>query len=365
MRSLALLPVLSLVTLGMPLLEGPVIVGYQNWGACDRNDTITAVAGGVNVVIWFAVNLVANESGEPGVDGGPDYDCVASVAAELDNLGLQTTHLISIGGWDAPHPDSSFTGHEFFDAFDTWNQALPRPFDGFDWDLEGNDNLKASSNAFSARTLNQVLDMSTEASDAGYVVTLVPAQSYFDVSTDEFNLSLLNAYPDFHPDFTYHGANCYAYLVAAAPPRTFAAVTVQLYESWSRADQGLTQAPLQSPRDVLMQWWGELADASAPSSSSWMVDFGDNATTKLRLGGRHAVTPDPKTLVVGLSRGDSQGKSAFFWPKDCGAAYMATAPDRRPRGFAFWNIASEGSGANGTNTALSFAPSLNEFLLVR
>ena len=75
----------------------------------------------------------------------------------------------------------------------------------------------------------------------------------------------------------------------------------------------------------------------------------------------------PQQLVVALSRGsaDGSGKSAFIWPADAAAAYEATAPARRPRGFAFWNIAEEGTTANGTDTALSFAPELNSFLHVR
>ena len=42
------------------LPEGPVIVGYQNWGACDVNETLAAAASGVNVVAWFAINLARN-----------------------------------------------------------------------------------------------------------------------------------------------------------------------------------------------------------------------------------------------------------------------------------------------------------------
>jgi len=342
------------------LPDGPIILGYQNWAACDMNDTVTAVSSGVNVVVWFAVNLIEDSaSGAAAVSGGPDYDCMAGVAAELDSRSLPTTHLISIGGWDAPHPDPAFNGSEYFAAFDAWNRALPRPFDGFDWDLEGNDNPAAASNAFTAATLNTVVDMSVAGSAAGYVVTLVPAQSYFDPSTDGFNLSLLNMYPDWHPDFAYHGLNCYAYLVAASPPGTYGLVTVQLYESWSRADQLLLQVG-EAAADILAATW-----AAATPAGGFEVDFGDASATGLRVGGRLPVVVPPSALIVGLSRGDAGGKSAFFWPADCGAAYEATLPPGRPRGFGFWNIASEGGTVNGTNATLAFAPTLNEFLHVR
>ena len=81
------------------------------------------------------------------------------------------------------------------------------------------------------------------AKKAGYVVSMVAAQSYFDGSTSSFNPSLLNAYADWMPNFTYHGRNCYAYMLAAATPGTFDLVTVQLYESWSRADQAPSMFP--------------------------------------------------------------------------------------------------------------------------
>ena len=96
-----------------PLPDGPLILGYQNWAACDLNQTVAACAGGVNVVLWFATNLERNATtGAPTVTSGPDYDCVATVAAALDAARLPTTHLISIGGWDAPHPDPAFSGDE-------------------------------------------------------------------------------------------------------------------------------------------------------------------------------------------------------------------------------------------------------------
>ena len=61
-----------------------------------------------------------------------------------------------------------------------WNAALPRPFDGFDWDLEGNDDAASPYNALSDATLAIAVNMSEAASAAGLVVTMVPAQSYFD-----------------------------------------------------------------------------------------------------------------------------------------------------------------------------------------
>ena len=177
------------------LPAGPLIIGYQNWGACNETQTLTAVRAGVNVVIWFATNLAAVD-GDPFVTGGPDYGCVAAVAAAIDAEGLETAHLISIGGWDAPHPVTTWDGATWFGVWEAWNAALPRPFDGLDWDLEGNDAPDSASNRFTAACLDLVVAMSDAAKAAGYVVTMVPPQSYFDVDSDAYDPSLRNAYPD-------------------------------------------------------------------------------------------------------------------------------------------------------------------------
>lgn len=330
------------------LPAGNLIVGYQSWSTCNMTQTRTAVEAGVNVVIWFATNLASNAAGQPAVTGGPDYDCVAAVAAALADAGLNTTHLISIGGWDAPHPNTTWDGGTWFKAWRAWNEALPFPFAGFDWDLEGNDAVASPWNAFTEECVDVVVDMSEAAKRAGYVVSMVPAQSYLDESTSQFNLSLLNAYANFHPNFTYHGLNAYARILSKAERGTFDMVIVQLYESWSRADYAIL--------DVGTPPATYLADWAASMIAGWTVDFPEGPTE---------VRVSQDQLVVGLSRGSADGKSAFFWPKDCGVAWSRADPAARPRGYAFWNIPDEGATVNGTNATLAFAPALNAFLQVR
>lgn len=46
---------------GAPLPD-KLLIGYANWGECD-DKIIQAVENGVNVVIWFAINLVTDENG--------------------------------------------------------------------------------------------------------------------------------------------------------------------------------------------------------------------------------------------------------------------------------------------------------------
>ena len=87
------------------LPTGPLIVGYgtrcDGLGVGGGDDTILAEASrGVNVIVWFAVQLVFNDTtNKPLVRGGPNATCVASVARELRRRKLPTSHMISIGGW--------------------------------------------------------------------------------------------------------------------------------------------------------------------------------------------------------------------------------------------------------------------------
>ena len=124
------------------LPEGPLLMGYAP--GCDQDKIINAVQSGVNVLFWFSIALV-NDGGVPAITGGPDLDCIASSAATLTSLGLETTHMVSVGGWDAPHPTTDFPAEEMYAAFKDWNEkivaraGIPNGFDGIDWDLEGND----------------------------------------------------------------------------------------------------------------------------------------------------------------------------------------------------------------------------------
>ena len=167
--------------------------------------------------------------------------------------------------------------------------------------------------------------------------------------------------------------NAYALLVAAAPD-AFDLVSVQLYEGWSRADQALLEPTARSapPRAANANETMTVAAAylrgwAAAVTAGWTVDFGAGVPGLPTVGGATAVRLPSAKLVVALSRGSSSGsgKSAFFWPSDAAAAYRAAPPAERPRGYAFWNIPSEGNTVNGTNATLAFAPELNAFLGVR
>ena len=329
-------------------LPSPMIGGYTNWGQCDENVT-RAARQGVNVILWFSVNL--SPSAPPA--GGPNMTCAAAVAATLAAEGLDTVHLISIGGWDAPHPVNG-TPAQFYAQFKAWNDALQAQynfsFQGIDWDLEGNDDRRSPWNSLALETLQVVGEMSLAAKADGYIVTLVPAESYFDVSSPLFDRGLLFPYPEWHPDFRYHGRNGYAYLFSRYGS-AFDAVTIQLYESWSHAGFNISVLG-QRPADYLEAWARALA-------AGWAVGF--DADPALGWPAQR-VALAPSQLVVGLANGWAGGggapKSVLIMPEEVGVAYAALG-GARFRGAAFWCIADEGTVPGMQSQPLFLAEGLN------
>ena len=97
-------------------------------------------------VIWSFIGLGTNDDGSPNVYGGPDPDCVANMSNYLIAQGLvslphargrggsrthcvpmqPTTHMISIGGWDGPHPTYTSNATAAYAAWKTWNEQVSR-----------------------------------------------------------------------------------------------------------------------------------------------------------------------------------------------------------------------------------------------
>jgi chitinase len=336
---------------------------------------VQGVKDGVNVVIWFAINLVKNSTSQgPLIHGGPNLTCVALTYKKIKDLQLPTTHLLSVGGWDAPHPDTSFSGAQWADHWDAWNKhtvAMPdlgfNGFDGLDWDLEGNDNKNSTTNHFTLEQLKLVGDMSQSLKRKGYVVSMAPPQSYFDPSTPSFNRSLLNApayepQARWHPEFHYHGRNVYSYIVSRYGMTdgavTFDFVSVQLYESYSTTDYKITQKGIPSS-DYLMSFSKAVIDG-------WICDFGSDPSVNYS---STKVSLLPSQLVLGFSRGSGGGtaKSVFIEPVDAGKAYKALDSKYQPRGFMFWEILDDAKGApaNGSSVPCHLARGFNEILHVR
>lgn len=231
------------------LPPGPINAGYVG-GECNETQIMHAVQTGLNVLFWFSINLV-DRGGAPAVQGGPNVTCVRSVMATLASRGLNTTHMISVGGWNAPHPTTRFPAAAVYAAWAKWNAALAPGglYDGVDWDLEGNDDVASPYNTFAAPVLDLVGQFSQLAQADGFVVTLVPPESYLDpVTAPTYNRSLLFDYPDgWQPAFKYHGRNAYALLLAkygTTTTPTAAVPTFDLVMIQVRGGGGSAETPL-------------------------------------------------------------------------------------------------------------------------
>ena len=141
----------------------PVVCVAYTYTACGA-PVVTAVQSGVNVLIWTAVQIIRDGNGNPVMstsNGGPDLDCVAATYSALQAQGLPCVHLISIGGWNYPHPAVTNNPAGVYAAWKAWNEVtVPRAgfpgFDGLDWDIEGADNPSSSDNSFTAGLLDTI-----------------------------------------------------------------------------------------------------------------------------------------------------------------------------------------------------------------
>lgn len=336
-------------------LSKPLIIGYCNWSQCD-DKIVEAVRDGVNVVIWFSVNLVRDaETGLPKVEwrSAPSPDCVADVVQRIREIDPSVVHLMSIGGWNSPHPDTTNSVDAVFAELDRWNRVdMARPemgffgFDGWDWDIEGNDDVDSKYNEFTVECLDMMGKLAQVAKKAGYVFGMAPAESYLDPHLSLFDRSLKHDYPEWRelrPDFKYHGRNCYAYILSKYGKTsvddqgvcidTFDFVTVQLYEGYSHAEYSLNV--LKADPAVYF------TDLVAKFQAGWSVPFSHDP----ELNFADTIVSVPSTqLVLGLANGWAGDDKFLFVPSDqLAAVYSALREANLPiRGFAFWNIKDEG-----------------------
>jgi len=346
------------------VLPRTVIGGYSSWGTCDQTRFVQEAIDGVNLIWWFQINL-------PPTLSESFLDCVANVSQNLKNLALPTTHLVTVGGWDAPHPINYTSASEMYNEWKTWNeQVVSRPgfeggFDGIDWDLEGFDDPKNPFNTLAVKTLDLVGGFSQLAKNDGYLITLVPCESYLDPTTSLFDRSLLWPYSDFHPEFKYHGHNNYAYflsrygetqLASGATVPTFDATTIQLYESFSHADYNITVLG-QSAAQYLAQFIKNII-------AGWKVEFSSDPSINWSTS---LVSVPASRLMLGLANGWAGGptpKSVLIMPSDVKGAW-ALLGDSVPLGIGFWDMPDEGRIPTGQNVSLYMARDLNSFMNTR
>jgi hypothetical protein len=200
------------------LPSGPLNMGYAADTECDDKVT-TAVKNGLNVVIWSFIELVPDADGNPGFDfsRAPDLDCVAQTALALEQQGFATTHMVSVGGWAGPHPLPTNNAAASYKLWKNWNENVVardgwKGFDGIDWDMEGANEMSSPTNYFTVSCLDMVGQFAQLAKADGYRVSLVPPESYWDITTSKFDRNLTHNYPDWHPEFLYHSHSSYAYI---------------------------------------------------------------------------------------------------------------------------------------------------------
>lgn len=231
--------------------------------------------------------------------------------------------------------------------------------------MEGDNALNSTTNYFTVSCLDAVGKFSQMAKADGYRVSLVPPQSYYDVTTSAFDRNLTHNYPDYHPTFYYHSHNSYAYLVSRygqAPSTggydgpTFDWVCVQLYETWSRAHQAV-YANGQAVNDYLVDYVPRLIDG-------WQVDFSSDKAVNWP---SQRVSLNATQVVIGLANGWSDGTRALLVdPTLVGKGYDSLKTvGKAPRGFAFWDIGDEGETPAGWSAPLYLAKGINAFLHIR
>ena len=162
-----------------------ICLAYCNWNQADIQ-VLESVRNGVNVLIWFSVNIAKNEDGECFVQGGPDVKEVVRLMKQMRDEGfVDVVHLMSIGGWNSPHPDTSFSAQTMFDTLDKWNREIAIMggieggsglFDGFDWDVEGNDDFDSPYNVFTVECIDTMGQLSQLLKKQGYVVAIAPCE---------------------------------------------------------------------------------------------------------------------------------------------------------------------------------------------
>jgi hypothetical protein len=75
-------------------------------------------------------------------------------------MNLSTCHIVSVGGWNAPHIETNNSAAAIYTVWKQWNlDVVARPglengFEGIDWDFEGNDNLVSPWNYLTTAVLN-------------------------------------------------------------------------------------------------------------------------------------------------------------------------------------------------------------------
>jgi chitinase len=339
---------LSLLPLVMALPQ-KLIIGYANWNQCD-DSMIESIRNGVNVLMWFSIDLTWRDE-KATIGRGPDLSCVAKIYKKIIDLDLEVVHMITIGGWNAPHPSTDCTAKEMYQTWKDWNENITNfpGFQGFDWDIEGNDDLASPSNEFTKQGLDLMGEMSQLAKKDGYIVSMAPAESYLNCFTSDFDRKLNHSYPEWSPivpHFTYHSHNSYAYILSKygvsvcndLEVDTFDFIMVQFYEGFSRMLY-YTKRETFSPASYL--------ESALPNYyNGWIVNYEQDPIVNLP---SQLVRIKPSQMIIGLANGWANNEKFLFLDQkelqEIGVVLKRKGIE--PRGYGFWNLQDEGGIVNG------------------
>ena len=309
----------------IPPIPDRVLAAYPDWGMCG-GVVDDAIDRGVNVIIWFAANLIGGA--DPRVEVDLDLECVKKRILQYPNV----VHLMSIGGWNAPHVNE-LSGQEWFNIWTSWNEEIG--FHGIDWDLEGNDSPSSPENTFSLHTLKVMEDFTKSAVSKKFYVAMAPPQSYLDPQNSEFSRSLQHS-PDWQESFSYHGSNVYGYLIATCGVDSFAFIAVQLYEGWSRTGRDLSNILDSSDPQQVANY---LHKVTKSYHSGWTINFSSDPSVSIPT---QTISIPPSKLVLGVANFWAEpppSKFVFIEP-----TALRKIPQNAFRGFMFWCLKHEGDG---------------------
>jgi hypothetical protein len=186
---------------------------------------------------------------------------------------------------------------------------------------------------------------------------MAPPQRYldaFDNGSHAYSryVNLTDASRTWHSEFSYFGANVYAYLLHKAGD-WIDVVFLQFYESYSRASMDIVLERI-SPSAYLVRYIERSLQGTDMVGS---VDFDEDVQAKTP--GRILRLPLDK-LVLGLANGwadNGDDKTLFISTQEFDAAWsQLRSKGIEPRGAGFWTIDEEGT--NGAHFARELSRSI-------
>jgi hypothetical protein len=356
-------------------IPGKVLMGYGSRCESVRQ----AVHDGVNIVTWSFLDVRAVNCSQVLDDKGLSHShCRAAISTSLNLTDVRSLifelrqtgfhdvlHFVSVGGWNGPHLDPKVSAREWYRIF---NEEVGDIFDGIDWDLEGNDQMESPYNEFTLEVLNKMGEISRMAKKGklvcravehhrthtkykpwfffplsiidGFFTSIAPPQSYLDINNGHFSrfVNLTDNTRNWHADFSYFGANVYAYILHKYG-HWIDLISIQFYESYSKAGEAIYRFGL-NPSEYLVSYIDELVQ----NQFTWFVNFTEDAEIDL-IEGR--VSLPLAKLVFGFANGwattSSNDKAVFFCRRQIEIAWKSLEiQNTLPRGFMFWTINEEG-----------------------